>query len=255
VVTLNVLDGKDRALPEHLVSPRPRSRPTVARALEHAALASPTRLQLLEALVDGVEPRHLDDLAEELGLHASTVRGHLSLLEEAGLVERVTVHQGHLGRPQVFHRATAKARSGTIGCLGYRTLAEVLTGYLDRVAEDPTATGERVGRAWAAVLARRTTGRPTACRDRVRHVAETLDDVGFPSEVRCAPSGCVIVHPRCPFAAAVGEHGRLVCSLHLGLVDGLLEAAGAPVISAGLVGDVADRTCAVRLRRRPRSEL
>jgi predicted ArsR family transcriptional regulator len=241
-------------LPDRPATPRPRSRPEDLHALKHAALASAARLQLLESLVCAAEPRHLDDLAEQVDLHPSTVRGHLDLLEEAGLVERRTDHRGHVGRPQVRYVATARARAETNGCLGSGLLSDVLTAYLHREADDPIATGTRAGRVWAAELVRSTV-RPTSGRDALGRVAGLLEELGFRSEVRCAPSGCVLVQPRCPFAAAVEQHGQLVCSVHLGLVDGLLEAVGSPMVSAGLVGDLEERTCAVRLRRRSRSQL
>jgi predicted ArsR family transcriptional regulator len=240
----------ENTVPDLHTTPRPRTRPIEAHALEHAALASPIRHQLLERLTASDRPLHLADLAEGLGLHPSTVRGHLALLEDAGFVGRLTDHQGRPGRPPVRYRATRKARSQVLGLLGYRTLADVLTSYLHREADDPTAAGLRAGRMWASALTRSEPDAPQSRAASLARVAGLLDGVGFPTEVRGEGSRCVLLQPHCPFADAVDDHGAVVCSVHLGLVDGLLEAMGSSMVTSGLVGLLPSRTCAVRLRRR-----
>ena len=80
-------------------APRPRQRPPDERALEHAALASPARLRILDLLVAAPGPLHTDDLAAAVGLHSSTLRGHLLVLADAGFVEQVVLRDGRPGRP------------------------------------------------------------------------------------------------------------------------------------------------------------
>ncbi|QAY71151.1 ArsR family transcriptional regulator [Xylanimonas protaetiae] len=69
----------------------------------HTALASPVRLRMLDVLRAAVDAPTAQSLAAELGLHVTTVRFHLDLLEEAGLVARETRRVARRGRPAVHY--------------------------------------------------------------------------------------------------------------------------------------------------------
>ncbi|MFU8839876.1 MAG: helix-turn-helix transcriptional regulator [Nitriliruptoraceae bacterium] len=230
-------------------APRPRVKPHDERALEHAALASPVRLRLLDELVARPGPSHIDDLATGMGLHESTVRGHLIILQDAGFVEQVVEHAARPGRPRVLYGATSKSRVGTAGCLGYRTLANVLSAYLHREARDPAATGERAGQAWAAHLTEHVPTVRRSQHDALDRTRQVLENVGFSSELAGEPDQPVLVHRTCPFAGVVDEHGQVVCGLHKGLLEGLLEAFGArPVTTELTVASVPGDPCLAQLR-------
>lgn len=59
---------------------------TQARAVLLHGLADPSRLALIEALVDG--PRRVSDLVQVTGLTQPNASRHLACLHECGLVER-----------------------------------------------------------------------------------------------------------------------------------------------------------------------
>lgn len=59
---------------------------TVARAVLLHGLADPSRLALVEALVDG--PQRVTTLVQETGLTQSNVSRHLACLHDCGLVDR-----------------------------------------------------------------------------------------------------------------------------------------------------------------------
>lgn len=232
------------------LAPRPRVHPADERAREHAALASPVRQRLLDLLVAAPGPRALETLASEMGLHPSTVRGHLHILEDVGLVTPLLEPRGLPGRPRVLFEPTAKARACTVGCTGYRMLARILTAYLSCAAEDPGAAAERAGRAWAAhVTGQEPRGRPRVA-ETVARARELLEVAGFETEVGNDGEGTFLRHRGCPFGLLVDEHPDVVCSLHLGLAAGLVDGLGEHLEVSELSGSVEDRACTVRLRRR-----
>lgn len=59
---------------------------TAARAVLLHGLADPSRLHLVEALLDG--PRRVSDLVDATGLSQSNVSRHLACLHDCGLVDR-----------------------------------------------------------------------------------------------------------------------------------------------------------------------
>jgi predicted ArsR family transcriptional regulator len=234
-------------------APRPRCRPVDEHALEHAALAAPVRLALLETLVTARSPRSLEHLVEAVDRHPSTVRGHLALLEDAGLVESVPEHLHTPGRPRVLYQPTLRARGRALGCSGYRTVAHVLTAYLAREAPDPSASGERAGRAWAADLTRAEPRGHPSDQAPLERVRDLLVGVGLPAEVHEGRDGLVLAHRGCPLAGLADQHAGIACGLHLGLVRGLLEGLDAPLEAAGFSSDVEEGTCTIQVRpRRPR---
>jgi predicted ArsR family transcriptional regulator len=228
-------------------APRPRLRPDDERALEHAALASPVRLQLLDELTARRGPSHVEDLAVALDLHPSTVRGHLIILQDAGFVDPVVEHTPRPGRPRVLYRASSRSRHLSGDQHGYRTLASILIHFLDLQARDPAEAGEHAGRAWATRLTR---DEPRARRreEALPRVCELLTSMGFTTEVEDDPEHPTLIHRNCPFACLVDEHSQVVCGLHRGLIQGLLEGLGAPLETIDLGVSIHDRSCLAHLR-------
>lgn len=109
----------------------------------YRALSSPVRARLLEVL--RAEP-DLDAaaLAAQLGLHVNTVRTHLNLLDEAGLVEAVVEERDRPGRPKLLYRPVADDGSSTSDRAegDYRFLAQILASYLDATAEEASMAAE-----------------------------------------------------------------------------------------------------------------
>ncbi len=216
--------------------------------MEHAALASPARLRLLDLLIAWPTAAHVDDLAAALALHPSTVRGHLQQLSDAGFVEPFAEHTARPGRPRVLYRPTAKARAGTAGCLGYRTLAYVLTSYLDREARDPAATGERAGVAWAAHLTRHEPPVRRSRDEALERCRAVLESVGFTTDVETSGEEVIVRQRTCPFAGVVESHEPIVCGLHRGLLQGVLDGVGATLTVTELTRDGPAPVCVARLR-------
>lgn len=230
-------------------TPRPRVKPHDQRALEHAALAAPVRLQLLDELTARIGPSHIDDLAPALHLHPTTVRGHLIILQDAGFVEQVIEHAARPGRPRVLYAPTSKARVGTAGCLGYRTLANVLSSFVHEEARNPSATGERAGQAWAAHLTEHEPAARRSQTDALIRTRQVLESVGFSSELAGDQEHPVLIHRNCPFGGVIDEHAQVVCGLHKGLLQGLLDGLHAHLETTALtMAAVAGDACVAHLR-------
>ncbi|MDI1288518.1 MAG: helix-turn-helix domain-containing protein [bacterium] len=173
----------------------------------HAALAVPARARILDVVRDAGAPVTAQDLAEELGIHVTTVRFHLAQLERAGLVVSGPQQSGRRGRPRIGYRA------GTLDP------AEVHEQMIDALAEALTDRGSRdralaAGRWWADRL-------PEPDGDPASVTTNVFMQLGF------APSrdGEVIQLRRCPFGEAARRTPEVVCRVHLGLAQGLVRRA------------------------------
>lgn len=191
----------------------------------HRALASPTRGQLLAAL-RARGPVGVEDLADVVDLHVNTVRAHLAVLEEAGLVASEPEARDRPGRPRLlYHAVDGAAADGEDR--GYRFLAEVLAGYLASTSDDPAAAAEEAGTAWGRHLV--DAPPPFATVDRATAIARVVDllgDFGFAPDHDAGAEDRIRLR-RCPFLDVAREHPEVVCSIHLGLMRGALDELGA----------------------------
>ena len=203
----------------------------------HRALSSHVRRRLLELLArtDGADAR---SLAEQLGLHVNTVRTHLALLEDAGLVTSTREDRDRPGRPKLLYRVTEPAgESEPADPRGYRFLAGMLASFLASSEAEPARAAERTGAAWGHYLidapAPFHAVEPTAA---VARIVELLEEFGFEPELDAEdPSRPSILLHRCPFLDVAKEHPEIVCSIHLGLMRGALDELGVEVEARDLI--------------------
>lgn len=195
----------------------------------HRALSSPVRGRIVELLgADGAMDAR--QLAERLDLHVNTVRAHLTVLVEGGLVASSPEERDRPGRPRLLYRTT-EAADDHGGAGGYRFLAEVLASHLGATADDPAAVAEQAGTAWGRFLVDApapftSVGRQTA----IEQVAGVLDSLGFEPELDGIESTDPrILLRRCPFLSVAREHQDVVCSIHLGIMRGALAELGVDV--------------------------
>lgn len=163
-------------------------------------------------------------LAQAAGIHENTVRGHLDRLVADGYIIRERGSAVGRGRPAWLWRAVSRDADSP-----YAALASVLADTLARTSDDPVADAREAGRAWGREIAgaqgmtrdgTETTGADAASG---RHaVIAVMRDQGF------APhdTGDDIVLRRCPLIEAAAKHPTIVCSVHLGMIDGVLETIG-----------------------------
>lgn len=206
------------------------------------ALAHESRVRLLDVLRHAERPMDAAEIAGELGLHLSTVRAHLRMMEQAGLVERQREDRVAPGRPRVLYTA-AEPRDDQ---RPYRMLASVLAGCVTDHAGDAAAVAEQAGWRWGRDLAgipERASGRsPEAAR---AVLVDVMREMGF-DPVGDPDAGALELH-RCPFIEVVRDHPEVVCALHLGVMRGAVEGTTPPLEVEDLLPWVDDDHCVAHL--------
>jgi predicted ArsR family transcriptional regulator len=202
-----------------------------------------TRAQqvVLAALRDQPDLVDIDALARHLGRHPNTLRDHLVALLDAGLVVRHRAPSDGRGRPRWLY--------GVAGPSAVDENAELAASLAWRIAHrerDPLAAIRDVSSHWAGQIVARMglTRRRTAREGRVQ-VVQVLDELGYAPE----PDSRVdkVALTRCPLLQVASDVPDVVCNVHLGLVEELLEVSGADSTRATLRPFAAPGLCALRL--------
>ncbi len=195
----------------------------------HRALSDPSRLRILEVLERADAPLDARELGARVGLHVNTVRSHLRVLAEAGLVSARSEERARPGRPRILYEAATEPLDAPAPA-GYRLLAQILASSLAGSKRDPSSRSEEAGRLWGAHLVRKPPPFASISKE------ETIDEVvrlheqsGFRPELRRAKSGQELVLKRCPFQEVATTYQAVICSVHLGLIRGALTELGTGV--------------------------
>lgn len=185
----------------------------------HAALSAASRRRLLDVLTaDG--PMDVARLAKAVGLHVTTARFHLDVLERAGLIRREAERAGRPGRPRQLYTVTAAAEPGE----GYRQLADALA---DVLATDPDAGprwAERAGRRWAQMEVPPEDG--LSWEEGTRRVGDLFERLGFAPRLLDDAAARHLELDACPFRDLARAYPDIVCTVHLGLLRGSLNRLG-----------------------------
>lgn len=188
------------------------------------ALGDETRFAMYRELARSTAALSAQDLAERLGLHANTVRLHLERLREAGLIDVEPVRRGNVGRPQHLYFLAAGAPGLGFDPPAHALLAGLLAALAERVGAD-AADAADTGRVWGA-----DTGRRTASESCLHALESELNRLGFEPAVEPADGahegGVRIEFLHCPFRELAEAYPELVCNLHRGLCEGVVDAAG-----------------------------
>jgi predicted ArsR family transcriptional regulator len=192
------------------------------------------------------DPLGVIDVAERIGLHANTARFHLDGLVEAGLAERAVEDREVPGRPRTLYTASSDATS--TGRRSYRLLAEILAGFLSSQTPQPAKAAVKAGNAWGRYLANKPA--PFEHIDSagaIGQLVSVLDEVGFePEAVTSGRKRRILLH-QCPFREVAESHSDIACSIHLGLMQGMLTELDAPVQAERLEPFVEPSLCVVHL--------
>jgi len=226
----------------------PTDRPSASRRDPGAeldllkALGDNTRYAIYLELARAPSPRTTVEVAEALGLHPNTVRPHLERMRDVGLLAVDTGGRGGVGRPQHRYGLAPDAPSLGLEPSPWPTLARALvaaaaTGGLD--GSDLHEAGVDQGRSDAR---RHWQGHGDALTALTREQAR----LGFDPEVVTSGTTTTMAFAHCPFRDLAESHPDLLCSLHCGLVEGLVEAVGGQRVTG--FHPIADRTpCRVDL--------
>ncbi len=190
-------------------------------------------------------------IADVLGVHPNTVRFHLDSLVGDGQVEHVELDRKGPGRPPLMFRAVRQMDRG--GTRHYRLLAEVLATAF---AAEPDAGAKAVaaGRAWGQKLEsslEAVPAGPASAEEAIDHLVNMLDELGFAPERRTADGEQQVGLRHCPFLELAENRTAVVCPVHLGLMQGAMDAWGAPVSVDRLEAFVEPDLCVAHLASQP----
>lgn len=220
--------------------------------LKNRALSGESRVRILEALRR--ERRALDarELSTRVDLHPSTVRFHLQALEDAGLVDRTVERRGRPGRPRVAYVALVPD-DPVESAERYLLLSRVLASSIARSVVDPAALAREAGREWGRAIAREGGAAvPLSMEEAVRALMAMLEDLGFAPEVGADGPEPSIWLRRCPFRDVAETNPDVVCSVHLGLMQGALSTWRAGLRAESLEPFVEPGLCCARFSERRR---
>ncbi len=214
----------------------------------HRALAGASRVRIMELLRAG-QSLDAHELGKGVGLHPNTVRSHLDLLIEAGLVEGLPAPSTGPGRPRVVYRLMEGRTFPAGDEPGYKLLAQILASYLTGTARDPSAAAEEAGNAWGHYLTEKAEpfARLTAAQATQR-IQALFQELGFAPEVRAEGDRQRILLHRCPFRETAETTPEVVCAVHLGLLRGALDEIGAPLEATLLEPFVEPSLCVAHMQ-------
>lgn len=197
---------------------------------DDSRVPSGRRLAVLRVLKNTREPLSINDIADRLGVHPNTVRFHLDTLVGNGQVERVEADRRTAGRPPLLFRPV-RGMDPT-GPRHYQLLAELL---VQSVATDPDGSARAVeaGRAWGRGKGGASSDSDAAVADgsgdSVTRLVGLLEEIGFAPEQRQGERHRHIGLRHCPFLELAETRSEVVCSVHLGLMQGAMEAWHSPM--------------------------
>lgn len=218
-----------------------------ARLAVLKALGDNTRYAIYLELARSPRPLATADVAAVLELHPNTVRPHLERMRDVGLLQVQSESRGGVGRPQHLYSLAADAPSLGLEPASFPILARMLL----RIAASTGAD------AADALDAGRDQGRVDG--ERLRHrgclsaVVAQLDAMGFDPALLidedpvAGAEAVTIAFAHCPFRDLATQRPDLLCSLHRGLIEGVVGATGGGDVVG--FGSLVDRDpCQVEIR-------
>lgn len=197
---------------------------TTVRRRAYNALSSYSRVKILH-LVQQRARRSVAELSAATDLHANTVREHLQRLIDDGYVLATSERRATRGRPRVLYSAAGP-------------------GARSAVQQRRVAAAARRGDLMRRVLPE--TAGTTLDTDAVHQLdalIEDLLDAGFDPVVD--EENLTVDLTPCDYATSADRD--LLCQVHLGLMQGVLDAAGGPLAIDGMRPTCDPSQCVIQL--------
>lgn len=199
------------------------------------ALGDNTRYAIYLELARSPRPLATAEIAESLDLHPNTVRPHLERMRDVGLLAIETEARGSVGRPQHRYSLAPDAPSLGLEPATFPVLARMLlrvaaAGGLsrDHVVDAGREQGEADALALALALDISTADAGTC----VEGLVARLDALGFDPAVAAEEEQATVAFAHCPFRELAEAHPEIVCALHQGLVEGIVDTLGGATVDA-----------------------
>ncbi len=192
------------------------------------ALGDNTRYAIYLELARSPKPLPTAAVAESLDLHLNTVRPHLERMREVGLLQARPDTSGGVGRPQKLYELASDAPSLGLEPPVYPLLAQMLLQVAVSSVADPDVVLE-AGRAAGRSLAHRSqpvssgTREPGDCGEQT---IAMLEELGFDPASVVHDGTTTVAFGHCPFGELAKAQPQVVCSLHLGMMEGFADELG-----------------------------
>ena len=210
------------------------------------ALGDNTRYAIYLELARATLPLSTADVAESLDLHPNTVRPHLERMRDVGLLEVAVDGRGSVGRPQHRYSLAPGAPSLGLEPPAFPLMAGLLANVAAACGPDADAVasaGREHGRHAGAVRAAQGAD---GC---VAAVRDELAELGFDPVDQTDGAVTTIAFTHCPYQQLAAAFPELVCHLHRGVVEGMVEVLGGARVAR--FATLADRDpCHVELSSR-----
>jgi len=183
-------------------------------------------------------------LAQELGLHVTTVRFHLDQLELAGLVLSHFTTAFGVGRPRKVYALAPKANQPDQSASHLKLLAGLLSASFSS-----DLTPEQAGARWMRehVTLDRTSpaNTPGAWLTKLGRLVDVLRRWGYTPNLTTTNGGrsCRIDLVDCPFLDLARANPEVVCGIHRGLLAGALDQMGEDRVEVSLQPFVGPSLC------------
>ncbi|MFT4051322.1 MAG: ArsR family transcriptional regulator [Microbacterium sp.] len=199
---------------------------TTGRRAAYSAISNYSRVEILH-LVQDRPKRTVAELVDATSLHPNTVREHLQRLIDDGYVVSATEHRTTRGRPRVLYSAS----DGIDSCSAVQRR---------RVR----AAAER-GDLMRRVLPHDVPELDTAALHQIDALVEDLEAAGFDPAVD--EHELTVELTPCAHASAQSGHRDVLCGVHLGIMQSVLNAADGPLSVDGMRSSCDPRECVVQL--------
>lgn len=213
---------------------------------------SPKQRVVLNTLQDFPQGARASEIAELLGMHVNTARGHLDELVARNAVRVVTAPARGRGRPSLIfqvrvpdNRSIAEEYVALIG-----VLAEMIADK-EKFTEEDYQRAVEIGRRWAQTMDMSDSLDPTV-NDPMTPLFRKLRDMGFdpailPRELENTGSTAVDLHA-CPFVANGVSPTPFVCAIHDGFLQETLDSQTEEKLQLKLIPLNRNGICQVAVR-------
>ena len=226
---------------------------TLAQTLEAMAALTPAQHTLLERISQHVAPVTVAELAQEAGLHVSSVRETLDGLFQVGLVEKQQLPSSGRGRPAIGYSTTTPADPSFAAQMLHQ-LTSSLLAWLRANVPDPAASVREIGARWADaaleamavpdhghVASRRSGREPFNIAGHLGKVRLFMNAMGFAS-VPHESDPMAVVLTACPFTEP-GAPDDLALELRRGIVERIFERTATGIASWQMEVDPINPLC------------
>ena len=190
-------------------------RGTQSSAARPRALGESTRSRILRYLADSEGPVRVPEIAAHLDLNHTGIRRHLAALRDAGLVIEERASSGVPGRPPLEYRA-ARLGGGHAVAHVYEELSLLLL-RARRARRTPHSVAVEEGQRIA---------RDAPTTGSLERVRAEMARRGFDPELQQKGSGVELVAGRCSLQTAATADPDVVCEIHRGMIEGMLQGTG-----------------------------